>query len=153
MGHVLVVVVLITFHDNVLTKVLVSVHTGGELGHLLVVVIFVTLHDDVLSKVFISVHACSESSLHKAVLVVVIFVTFHDDVLSKIFISVHSGGEKLGVAWNTSNGSFIASSLGETSSGGNSLVVRENFGRFWAIWGFLKSNCGDSGNSKNNEFH
>merc|ERR1712166_311876 len=61
----LVIVVFITFHDDVLTKVFISVHAGGKLNEsfVLVIMIFITFHDDVLTKVFVSVHSCGEKAI------------------------------------------------------------------------------------------
>jgi hypothetical protein len=58
----LVVMEFLTFHCDVLTKILISVHTYSEKFLLisLVIVEFLSLHCDVLSKVFISIHTNSE---------------------------------------------------------------------------------------------
>merc|ERR1711971_504124 len=59
----------LTLHDDVLSKVLITVHAGGELGAgaSLLVVIGLALHDDILTKVLITVHASGEAKLSHVV--------------------------------------------------------------------------------------
>merc|ERR1712021_309085 len=94
----------LSLHDDVLTKVLVTVHAGSEelVGSwLLIIVEWLSLHDDVLTKVLVTVHTGGEKSL-LLLLVVVEWLALHDDVLTKIFITVHASGEVL-VIWDAGN--------------------------------------------------
>lgn len=83
----------LTFHGNILTKVLVSSHTLGETGLGVVGVMErLSLHSDVLSEVFISTHAFSKFVLSK-VLSIVEWLAFHCNVLAEIFITSHALGK------------------------------------------------------------
>merc|ERR1719502_92389 len=127
-------------HDDVLTKVLITVHASGEkLLWLLVVVEWFTLHDDIFTKILITVHAGGEEFLGSWLLIIMEWLSLHNNVLAKIFITVHAGSEVL-VVWNARKTSSIDSrlragaKLEESSSSSNSLIVGENFLRRWAIW-------------------
>ena len=92
----------LTLHDNILTEVLVTVHTGGEksLRLLLVVVEWLTLHDNILTEVLITVHTSGEKSGVSWSLVVVEWLSLHDNVLTEVLITVHAGGEEGSVGWS-----------------------------------------------------
>merc|ERR1719331_2469153 len=82
----------ISFHSNILTEVLVTVHSSGELNEGLVEVEFISFHSNILTEVLVTVHSSGELN----------------EVLVEVeFISVHSGGELsksmwLWLKWNLS---------------------------------------------------
>ena len=65
--------VVLTLHDNIKAKILVSIHSGSEeftvwlhdivLKSLLSYVVVLTLHDNVHAEVFVAVHTICEISL------------------------------------------------------------------------------------------
>merc|ERR1711988_1380410 len=85
-----------SLHDDVLTEVLVTIHTSGEksLWLLLVVVEWFSLHDDVLTEVLITVHTSGEELVGSWLLIVVEWLALHNDILTKIFVTIHTSGEK-----------------------------------------------------------
>jgi hypothetical protein len=51
----------VALHGDILTEVLISVHSGGELGKVVLgKVEFITFHSDILAKVLITVHSGGE---------------------------------------------------------------------------------------------
>ena len=90
------------------------------------VVEFISLHGDVLTKILISIHTSGEKFLVGWSLDVVELVTLHGDVFTKIFISVHTSGEELNIgrsSGETSSASGIGGDLNESSSGWEGFSV------------------------------
>jgi len=91
--------ILITFHDNVLTKILISIHASCELTESMSVLVHslaATVSSDNVSWVTIS-HGVVEvilsiDTLSKG-LVIMVFVTLHNNILTEVFITVHAGSE------------------------------------------------------------
>ena len=51
----------VTLHGNILTEVLITVHSGGELGKVVLSEVeFVSLHGDILTEVLITIHSGGE---------------------------------------------------------------------------------------------
>jgi hypothetical protein len=90
LNHSLIIVEFVTFHNDVLAEIFVSIHSSGELSKSLVIMELISFHDNVLAEIFVSIHSSGELSKS---LVIMELISFHNDVLAEIFVSIHTCSE------------------------------------------------------------